>query len=114
MLRKVLGCLAIVALLAAGGCGTKPDLGALQTRAERGDAAAQYALGLRYYKGDGVQKNFVEAYTWLLIAKASAHRQEGAACKMLAKAMTPEQTAEAQARAEKWQQAHGQTQLATN
>ena len=42
--------------------------------AERGDATAQYLLGLTYYKGQGVQQDGVLAYMWLNLAAAHAPR----------------------------------------
>ncbi len=40
------------------------DLGALSERAERGDARAQFELGLMYAKGEGVDNNNVVALKW--------------------------------------------------
>lgn len=37
---------------------------ALRTRAEKGDAKAQYDLGCRYYSGEGVHQSHVEAAKW--------------------------------------------------
>ena len=39
--------------------------------AERGEVIAQYNLGLQYYHGNGVPKNYVEAIKWF--RKASEH-----------------------------------------
>ena len=36
----------------------------LKTRAANGDADAQFNLGKRYYKGEGVTKDFAEAVRW--------------------------------------------------
>ena len=38
--------------------------------AERGDATAQYNLGLLYGNGQGVAKNYEEAYFWFVLASA--------------------------------------------
>ena len=35
-------------------------------KAESGDAEAQLQLGLAYYKGDGINKNYSKAYYWFL------------------------------------------------
>ena len=32
--------------------------------AEQGNSDAQFKLGLRYFKGDGVEKDFVQAFNW--------------------------------------------------
>ena len=37
----------------------------LREAAKNGDAAAQYSLGCRYYKGNGVEKDMSEAVKWL-------------------------------------------------
>jgi len=36
----------------------------LRARAEKGDADAQFNLGVKYYRGDGVPKDAVQAATW--------------------------------------------------
>ena len=38
----------------------------LKNSAEQGDAEAQFKLGLMYYRGDGVQQNYVVAADWFL------------------------------------------------
>ena len=43
---------------------------ALWTLAETGDAGAQYILGLMYYDGDGVLKDFIKAANWFQKAAA--------------------------------------------
>ena len=45
----------------------------LVKRAERGDANAQSALGLMYYKGDGVPKDAAKAAEWFQKAAAQGH-----------------------------------------
>ena len=35
-------------------------------QAEQGDARAQFRLGLAYYNGDGISKNYSKAYYWFL------------------------------------------------
>ena len=42
----------------------------LTQKAESGDAEAQGMLGNRYYKGDGIEKDFVKAVEWLWKAVA--------------------------------------------
>lgn len=44
------------------------ELTALGQRAEEGDAAAQYMLGLSYMGGSGVEQNYAEAAKWLRLA----------------------------------------------
>ena len=44
------------------------ELSVLRTKAEQGDKEAQYSLGVRYDKGEGVPKDSVEAVRWFLKA----------------------------------------------
>jgi TPR repeat protein len=48
-------------------------LAELRTRVERGEAAAQYALGRHYYKGVGVAQNWPEAFYWFREAAGRDH-----------------------------------------
>jgi len=50
----------------------------LKIRAEKGDPQAQLELGSKYFLGDGVPKNFVEAAKWL--RKASDQGDASAQC----------------------------------
>ncbi|PYK36545.1 MAG: hypothetical protein DME60_14605, partial [Verrucomicrobia bacterium] len=43
----------------------------IRAKAERGDRESEYQLGICYYKGDGVAKDFAEAVKWL--RKAAEH-----------------------------------------
>src|SRR5947208_10055873 len=47
---------------------TEPKTADLRSAAEKGDSEAQFLLGLRYSKGDGVPFDRVEAYRWLYFA----------------------------------------------
>src|SRR5262245_23852531 len=42
-----------------------PDVAALSRRAESGDAAAQFELGVRYVNGKGVERDEVTAVAWI-------------------------------------------------
>ncbi|MCD7722112.1 MAG: hypothetical protein LUI09_07790 [Prevotellaceae bacterium] len=46
------------------------ELDKLRRDAEQGDAEAQYALGFRYYNGDGVTQSYSEAVKWFTKAAA--------------------------------------------
>ena len=46
---------------------------ALRGKAEAGDADAQYALGCRYYEGDGVERDYAEALRWYRKAAGQGH-----------------------------------------
>lgn len=41
-----------------------PEFDELLVKAEKGDAQAQYDIGLSYYKGNGVEQNYAEAIKW--------------------------------------------------
>ncbi|OAN75975.1 hypothetical protein A8B82_15805 [Sulfitobacter sp. EhC04] len=45
----------------------------LQTQAERGQADAQFALGLRYHLGEGTSQDYSEAAKWFALAAAQGH-----------------------------------------
>ena len=42
-------------------------------RAEGGSDAAQYDVGMRYFRGDGVEKNLEEARKWLEMSAKQGH-----------------------------------------
>jgi hypothetical protein len=67
----------------------------LRTKAEQGDQEAQYFLGLKYSKGDGVATNRIEGYKWLHIAVESGNRNALLARWEAGKSMTPDEIAEA-------------------
>jgi hypothetical protein len=47
---------------------TPERLAKLTSSAEEGDVDSQYDLGIRYYNGEGVQKDHVKALSWFLMA----------------------------------------------
>jgi hypothetical protein len=52
---------------------TAGEVETLHTKAERGDADAQFALGMRYFEGDGVRQSDTEATKWIRRAAAQGH-----------------------------------------
>jgi TPR repeat protein len=52
---------------------TEKDLTTLRTQAEQGDSEAQTALGVRYFRGDGVPQDDAEAARWLFLAAEQGH-----------------------------------------
>ena len=67
--------------------------------AEQGDAGGQMVLGVLYLNGTGVPQDDVSAYMWLTLAASDSETvTEGRILSLLAKRMTPEQIAEAEAR----------------
>jgi len=76
---------------------TAPSLSQLRVRAEQGNANAQYQLGSRYANGVEVPKDYVQAYRWLNLAAAQGLMTAARSRDALAKEMTREQIAQAQA-----------------
>lgn len=75
----------------------------LRLGAEQGDVTAQTFLGLLYLDGDGVAQDDVSAYLWLTLADAGGQTAGPSRARdRLARRMTPEQLAEAEARLCKW------------
>ena len=70
--------------------------------ADQGNADAQYNLGVAYYSGYGVTQDYAEAHKWLNLAAAAGDPKAGELRDIVAKAMTPEQIAEAQRLAREW------------
>jgi hypothetical protein len=48
-----------------------PEIKALLAAARANNGEAQYDLGLAYLNGDGVPKDFVEAYFWLTVCSGT-------------------------------------------
>ena len=63
-MRYFLLMFAVVALV---GCGESAEEKAAKakTKAQAGDTEAQYDLGLMYYLGKGVERDFQESETWM-------------------------------------------------
>ncbi len=64
--------------------------------AEQNYAPAQYNLGICYFKGDGVAKDYVEAYKWLLLAAAQRHEEAKKGMTLIEDTRTREEIAEGQ------------------
>lgn len=74
--------------------------------AEAGIPQAQYNLGVIYTKGNGVRRDYVEAYKWFAIALAAGNIDAAAALVTITARMTKDQIAEAERRATEWQVLH--------
>ncbi|MGF1640828.1 MAG: peptidoglycan-binding protein [Rhodospirillales bacterium] len=72
--------LVMAAAVLAVGCaqidaaGEGPEVAEIRRAADRGDAEAQYQMGLRYATGDGVTRHHVRARGWFELAAAQGHR----------------------------------------
>ena len=68
----------------------------LKPLAEQGDADAQHTVGLMYYNGRGVPKDYVMAYMWYFLAEIQGSEEAIIKRSILVKEMTPEQISEAE------------------
>ena len=80
--------------------------------ADKGDSTEQYKLGVLYMQGEDVPQNYIEAYKWLILAKAKStdgsETYESATASMatLEPMMTKSQVAQAQQEASTWFSGH--------
>jgi len=77
----------------------------LRPLAERGDARAQFDLGVIYNNGRGVPQDFVTAEMWFNLAAAQGDQTAAEYRDTVQKSMSPEQIAEAQKLARGWKPA---------
>jgi uncharacterized protein len=73
-----------------------------QKAAEQRNALAFAKLGMMYERGRGVSQNLIEAHMWYNLSAAYGEKRAAESRNALAKHMTAEQIAEAEARAKKW------------
>jgi len=73
-----------------------------QKAADQRNALAFAKLGMMYERGRGVSQNLVEAHMWYNLSAAYGEKRAAESRNTLAKHMTAEQLAEAEARAKKW------------
>lgn len=71
----------------------------LQRAAQAGDVESQHQLGRLHIQGSGVAQDYVQAHKWLNVAAAGGSTAAFDMRAVVADLMTPEQLAEAQARA---------------
>lgn len=75
--------------------------------AEQGHALAQYNLGMVYYFGKSVPQDMVTAYKWVMVAAEYGNNAVAKdALAKVAKKMSPEQIATAEADARSWHEQH--------
>ena len=68
----------------------------LRSKAEQGDAMAQYNLGVLYSRGWGVPQDFIQGHLWLSMAAAQGNKIAAQERDKVVMKMTPEEIAEAQ------------------
>jgi len=90
---------AVVQLAAQPTKADQKPLAEVKAKAQAGDADFQAELGLRYDKGEGVAKDWVEAYRWLLLAARQGDEDAKKNLTALESKLTPEQIADGQKRA---------------
>ena len=73
-----------------------------QKAADQRNALAFAKLGMMYERGRGVSQNLVEAHMWYNLSAAYGEKRAAESRNAVAKQMTAEQVAEAEARAKKW------------
>lgn len=73
----------------------------LRKKAEAGDSAAQYNLGVMYLFGQGVEKDNVDAYAWFNLSAANGSDDAAWRRDSIERLLSPQQIADAQKRTEK-------------
>jgi hypothetical protein len=72
------------------------EIPALREAAGRGDSSARYQLGMTYFAGEGVVKNHIEAYKWILLAQAGGHADAKRMSAQIEKTLSRQELAEGQ------------------
>ena len=67
-MKPFVATVAVLVALAVDVQAQTPEIDALRARAEQGDAAAQYNLGIMYGNGTGVPQDDAEALRWYRLA----------------------------------------------
>ena len=73
MKRIVVMIVSMLLCLATFAQTSKPSFSQLLTKARNGDVEAMYDVSVRYYNGDGVEKNERESFNWTLKAAQKGH-----------------------------------------
>lgn len=106
--RQIVTSLGVVLFVVSAAFSQPSEIDKLKEKAEQGDAAGQFNLGVMYAAGRGVPKDYVQAHMWLNLAATNDFAEKKyAECRdKLAAIMTPEQITEAQKLAWEWYAAH--------
>ena len=91
--RVTLISLSLVLLLFS--CAEESELERTIRLAYDGDAMAQFVLGMMYYNGLGVPKDFKQAYVWIYNAKMNYHESATGKLDIITEEMTKKQIADA-------------------
>jgi hypothetical protein len=78
---------------------TREGFSVASSSANQGDPQAQYQLALCYFHGQGVVKNTIEAYKWVLLAQANGIPEARRLCSQIEKKLSNEEILKGQARA---------------
>lgn len=70
--------------------------------ADEGYAEAQFRIGQMYWRGEGVPKDLVQSYMWMLLAAKQNPRVVAQNIPVMERFLTPDQVAEAKRRASEW------------
>jgi hypothetical protein len=83
---------------------TPGEFNAASSLARHGDSQAQYQLAFCYFHGQGVGKNAVEAYKWVLLAQASGVQEARTLCTKIEKVLSRPEIMQGQSLASEMQQ----------
>jgi len=100
---------AMLTMLTPTGNSGSSEMKRFLASSHEGNGEAQYRLGLSYLNGEGVVKNYIDAYKWVLLSGTADRERADITGKIIAKKMTPEQVEEAIALAKLWQRKFDQT-----
>jgi len=93
-------------MYASGGSGVAQDFGEARKwyrrAANQGHGRSRANLGVMYANGDGVPRNYVDAYMWFELALAAGFEDAVKYRSLVEEVMTPEQVADARKRAKVW------------
>jgi S1-C subfamily serine protease len=91
-------------MFGAGGRPPEPSAGAVWVRraAEAGDAEAQNFLAAMYQQGNGVPKDWQQAYFWSLLASADGDPAKARLRNLVEQTLSPDERRRAQAAARDW------------
>ena len=75
--------------------------------AEQGFASVQNNLGVKYYKGEGVPQDYIQAHMWSNLAAEKGDELGRKNRDIIAKSMPPGDILKAQRLAREWLEEHG-------